>query len=72
MLNSLYGKFCSPLWMLQGKVPYLKEDGALAFQLGEDESKDPVYTAMGVFITSYARDYTIRTAQSVYDRISIL
>ena len=68
MLNSLYGKFCSSM-DVTGKVPYLKESGALAFQLGEEETKDPVYTAMGTFITSYARDYTIRTAQSVYDRI---
>src|SRR5690606_21735977 len=35
----------------------------------DEEYKDPVYTAMGCFITAYARDYTIRTAQSVYDRI---
>jgi hypothetical protein len=68
MLNSLYGKFASNP-DVTGKVPYLKDNGANGFTLGEDESKDPVYTAMGVFITSYARDYTIRTAQSVYDRI---
>jgi hypothetical protein len=68
MLNSLYGKFCSSM-DVTGKVPYLKENGALAFRLGEEETKDPVYTPMGTFITSYARDYTIRTAQSVYDRI---
>jgi hypothetical protein len=68
MLNSLYGKFASSM-DVTGKVPTLKEDGALKFILGEEETKDPVYTAMGVFITSYARDYCIRTAQSVYDRI---
>jgi hypothetical protein len=68
MLNSLYGKFASNP-DVTGKVPYLKDNGSNGFTLGEDESKDPVYTAMGVFITSYARDYTIRTAQSVYDRI---
>lgn len=85
MLNSLYGKFASnPL--VTGKVPYLKEDGALGFKLpikeGEfvekngkkipvidEEYKDPVYTAMGCFITAYARDYTIRTAQKCFDRI---
>ncbi len=85
MLNSLYGKFASnPL--VTGKVPYLKDDGALGFRLPikegvmkevngkmipviDEEYKDPVYTAMGCFITAYAREYTIRTAQSVYDRI---
>jgi hypothetical protein len=68
MLNSLYGKFASSM-DVTGKVPYLKEDGSNGFRLGEEETKDPVYTAMGVFITAYARDYTIRTAQSVFDRI---
>ena len=68
MLNSLYGKFASSM-NVTGKVPYLKKDGSLGFEMGEEETKDPVYTAMGAFITAYARDYTIRTAQSVYDRI---
>jgi hypothetical protein len=85
MLNSLYGKFASNP-VVTGKIPYLKEDGALGFRLpikeGEfierngrqipvidEETKDPVYTAMGCFITAYARDYTIRTAQKCYDRI---
>jgi hypothetical protein len=52
-----------------GKVPYLKEDGALGFTSGEEETKDPVYTPMGVFITSWARYTTITTAQKCYDRI---
>lgn len=68
MLNSLYGKFASSM-EVTGKVPELKEDGSLRFFLGEEETKDPVYTAMGAFITAYARDYCIRTAQSVFDRI---
>lgn len=33
-----------------------------------EELRDPVYTAMGCFITAYAREKTIRSAQSVYDR----
>lgn len=37
--------------------------------MGEDEEKDPVYTPMGVFITSWARYTTITTAQKCYDRI---
>lgn len=32
------------------------------------ELREPVYTAMGAFITAYARDKTIRSAQAVYDR----
>lgn len=68
MLNSLYGKFASNP-DVTGKIPYLKEDGSCGFRLGDEEFKDPIYTPMGVFITSYARELTIRTAQSCYDRI---
>lgn len=75
MLNSLYGKFATNP-KVTGKVPYLKENGANGFALPKDENgnvidefKDPVYTPVGVFITSWARDTTIRTAQKCYDRI---
>jgi hypothetical protein len=67
MLNSLYGKFASSC-DVTGKVPYLKEDGSVSYKLGEEKYKEPVYTAMGVFITSWARYKTITTAQNVYDR----
>lgn len=68
MLNSLYGKFASNP-NVTGKVPKLKPDGSLTFEMGEIEFKDPVYTAMGAFVTSWARDITIRTAQKCHDRI---
>ena len=68
MLNSLYGKFATNP-DITGKQPYLKEDGSCGFSIGDDEFKDPVYTSMGVFITSYARELTIRTAQKCFDRI---
>lgn len=68
MLNALYGKFATNP-DVTGKVPFLKEDGACGFRVGETEYRDPVYTPLGVFITSWARDLTIRTAQKCYDRI---
>jgi hypothetical protein len=37
--------------------------------VGDEEYKDPVYTPMGIFITSWARYTTITTAQKCYDRI---
>lgn len=68
MLNSLYGKFATNP-DVTGKMPYLKEDGSNGFTTGEEEFKNPIYTPMGVFITSYAREITIRTGQKVYDRL---
>jgi hypothetical protein len=54
---------------MTGKVPFLKEDGSIGFYGGEDEFRDPIYTAMGVFITSWARYTTITAAQKCFDRI---
>lgn len=40
----------------------------MRYTLDEPELREPVYTAMGAFITAYAREKTIRSAQAVYDR----
>lgn len=64
-LNSLYGKFASNP-NVTSKYPTLTDDGAVKYLRGIDETRPPVYTAMGVFITSYARDLTIRAAQENY------
>ena len=67
MLNSLYGKFATNPKTRQ-KVAYLDEDEVVRYEYGEVEYRDPVYTAMGAFITAYAREKTIRSGQAVYDR----
>ena len=67
-LNSLYGRFALNPKTSQ-KIPYLDEDGVVRYKHGEEEYRDPVYTAMGAFITAYAREKTIRSAQAVYDRL---
>lgn len=64
-LNSLYGKFASNP-NITSKIPMLMEDGTVKLVRGKDETRPPVYTAAGVFITSYARDLTIRAAQENY------
>ena len=64
-LNSLYGKFATNP-DVTGKYPVL-EDDTIKLRKGIDETRDPVYTPMGVFITAYARQYTIETAQANYD-----
>lgn len=63
-LNSLYGKYATNT-NVTGKYPELV-DGAVKWVRGADQNRPPVYTAAGVFITAYARELTIRAAQSSY------
>lgn len=63
-LNSLYGKFATNP-NVTGKYPVM-EDDIVKLKMGPEETRDPVYTAMGVFITAYARDVTVRAAQAHY------
>lgn len=63
-LNGLYGKFGSRL-DVTGKIPVLK-DGVVRFVRGRQQIKPPVYTAIAVFTTAYARAITIRAAQASY------
>lgn len=65
MLNSLYGKFATSL-DTKSKIPYL-DNGVLKFTLGETEDKKGLYIPIGSFITSYAREKTIRTSQAIKD-----
>lgn len=67
MLNSLYGKFATNP-KARKKIPVLDLDGVVRYELDAPEERDPVFTAMGAFITAYAREKTIRSAQSVFDR----
>ena len=68
MLNSLYGKFATNP-KTKKKIPYLDpKDNVVRYTYTDYEYRDPVYTAMGSFITAYAREKTIRSAQSVFDR----
>lgn len=67
MLNSLYGKFgTNPKSAL--KIPYLSKDGILKFTISEVTERDSIYIPIASFITAYARNYTIRSAQKVYNR----
>ena len=64
MLNSLYGKFATSK-TIQCKIPYLDNDGIIKYNLGEEEEVDGLYLPIGIFITSYARNKTIRTSQAI-------
>lgn len=68
MLNALYGKFAvNPRGY--SKIPFY-DNGVLKYRKGEDEDRKPLYIPMGAFITSYARNKTIRSAQKVYHRFA--
>jgi hypothetical protein len=65
-LNSLYGKFATNP-NITPKIPVFDvEADAVRLVMGPDEKRDPVYTAMGAFITAYAREVTLRAAQENY------
>lgn len=66
-LNSLYGKFATRLEAVS-KTPVLDEEGIVHYKLLAPETKKGVYIPVGVFVTSYARNVTIRSAQKVFDR----
>ena len=70
MLNSLYGKFAlNPI--VRSKIPfYDKLNDLIKYKYGEVEQREPIYIPMGTFITAYARDLTIRSAQKCYDRFA--
>lgn len=66
MLNSLYGKFAaSPEG--RSKIPYL-DNNIVKYKLSEMEERTAYYLPISIFITSWARDKTIRSAQAVYHR----
>ena len=66
MLNSLYGKFAKNP-NIRSKRPYLMEDGSVGYELLPLEQGKGLYIPVGSFITSYAREKTIRTSQAIRD-----
>lgn len=64
-MNQVYGKTAtSP--RRKNKIPNL-EDGKLVFTFSEEEIAEPQYTALGVFITAWARHDIISDAQNNYE-----
>ena len=66
MLNSLYGKFAKNPYN-RSKYPYINELGEVSYHLGDVEEGKGLYIPIGAFITSYAREKTIRTSQAIRD-----
>lgn len=66
MLNALYGKFGTSPHKRSKYPKYV--DGAITYVNGQPKDEKSVYIPMAAFITSYAREECIRSAQSVYER----
>lgn len=64
-LNNLYGKMASSTDS-SFKYTYLDEDDIVRFMDVQAHDKQPGYIPVGSAITSYARNFTIRTAQLNY------
>ena len=64
-LNKLYGNMATSTDS-SFKVAYVKEDKSIGFLPVLANDKKPVYIPIGSAITSYARNFTIRTAQKNY------
>lgn len=68
-LNALYGKFGTSIRM-KSKIPYLDEDGIVKYKDTPLFEKEGVYIPMASFITSYAREEVINSAQKIKDDYS--
>lgn len=64
-LNNLYGKMASSTDS-SFKIAYVKDDKTIGFLPVIENNKKEVYIPIGSAITSYARNFTIRTAQLNY------
>lgn len=64
-LNNLYGKMASSP-NSSYKVAYVKEDSSIGFYTVVENEKEAGYIPIGSAITSYARNFTIRSAQQNY------
>ena len=66
-MNSSYGKMATHP-VKRSRRPVMCEDGIVRYPLLEPEETDGMYLPAGAFITAWARDKTIRSAQKVKDR----
>ena len=66
-MNALYGKFGTRTTVVS-RIPFLEDDNVVNFRLSEPEKRAPIYTAVAVFTTAFAREHTIRAAQAHYDQ----
>jgi len=64
-LNNLYGKMATSM-VSSFKYAVELSDGSLGYKVVSETNKDPVYIPVGSAITSYSRNFTIRSAQATF------
>lgn len=64
-LNNLYGKLATSK-ISSFKYAFEKDDESLGYRVVIEENKEPIFIACGSAITSYSRNFTIRSAQLNY------
>lgn len=65
-LNNLYGKFATSTDVTP-KYPVLIDD-VVKYVMGDDDTREPIYCPVAVFITAYARDELVTAILDNYDR----
>lgn len=65
IMNNGYGKFVQKD-EFQVSIPYF-EDNEIKFNIFKGEGGSRIYSPVGIFVTAYARRYTIKNAQLNYD-----
>ena len=66
-LNNLYGKEAASDDSSYKEPYYDPDKDCIRYRMVEEHEKEPGYIAIGSFITSYSRNFTIRAAQANYD-----
>lgn len=66
MMNSLYGKFGTSV-VRRSKYPDYDKEGKVHYKDAEPVPQEGVYVPVASFITSYAREETLRAAQRIID-----
>ena len=65
-LNNLYGKFAAKMDATT-KAPYLEDEKVKFSFIHDTDERKEWYIPVGAYVTSYARNFTIRHAQLNYD-----
>lgn len=69
MLNNLYGKLGTNRNAVS-KIPYLNEEGVVKYKLNtNNKNKKLTYVPQACFITAYARQFTILSAEANIERL---